>query len=201
MSLFYSAGLAGATADEGFEHNDLSGEYGGDTGKYNIQTNFVASGTHALESTGTSRSVPEIVNDSLSHGQDTTTTVKVATDTVDFVHEYLYAAQSVGGDPNAYKVSIDYGGGPAISLVDTASGTTLGSDTFSSSPSTNTFHTLEIEWLANDTHTISFTNSAGTELASFTVTDSTYTSGKIGFSYDIGDPITFFWDNINITAV
>jgi len=37
-------------ADEGFEHNDLSGNYGGDLSVFQIQTGTVSEGTYALES-------------------------------------------------------------------------------------------------------------------------------------------------------
>jgi len=43
---------------EGFEHNDLTGVYNGDTGSFSIQRTTVDSGTHALETTaGGSHSV------------------------------------------------------------------------------------------------------------------------------------------------
>lgn len=58
MSL-WSAGLFNAIPDsEGFEHNDLTGVYAGDTGSFTIQNTTVDSGTYALEmTTGGSHSV------------------------------------------------------------------------------------------------------------------------------------------------
>jgi hypothetical protein len=55
MSFFYSNGIIDAIPDaETFEHNDLAGEYVGDTGSViSIQTGTVFDGSYALESGGT----------------------------------------------------------------------------------------------------------------------------------------------------
>jgi len=53
MSFLTSAVLADTTPDsEDFEHNDLTGIYGGDTGQFNIQTGTVDEGIYALQGSG-----------------------------------------------------------------------------------------------------------------------------------------------------
>jgi hypothetical protein len=62
---FWSAGL-GASAipdSEDFEHNDLTGKYGGDTGSHDIQTSTVYEGSYALFGDGNGSFVT-IVRDS-----------------------------------------------------------------------------------------------------------------------------------------
>ena len=43
-----TAGFVDIPDSEGFEHNDLAGVYGGDTGSFNIQTSTVFEGSYAL---------------------------------------------------------------------------------------------------------------------------------------------------------
>jgi len=201
MSLF-SAGLFGPDIPdtEDFEHNDLTGTYNGETGKFDIQTSLVFSGTYSLASTDTSGSAPTIIHEKLTHGRDTKTTVKVASDPSDWIQEYVYGAQSVSSNANGYKVSINHGG-PSMALKELSTGNNIKSTNLSQTPAGGTYHTLQIKWLSDGTHDIQFINNSGTNLGGFSVVDNTYTEGNIGFEYDIGASVTQYWDLIETSDI
>jgi hypothetical protein len=111
----------------------------------------------------------------------------------------IYAAQSETGGanarPNGYYLTLS----PAnneIQVGTSLGGTDLGTVNVSEFNASTTYD-LRLEWTTSDSHTIRLLDLSRNELGSGTFTDSTYTSGGIGYSVNsVGGGQTIYIDDV-----
>jgi len=163
---------------EGFEHNDLTGEYGGDTSPYSIQDSTVFDGAWALEASSNA-TWDIIVRDSADE-------FDLNDIRIDFQAQFpssgagggLGVFTSVSGASNAsgYSVYGDPSGTNPMAIFDHSSGSHTRLEEGGSSPSTGSWVSGRVDFLADDT--IEFTLDGTT----ISVVDGTYQSVRLGFA-------------------
>jgi hypothetical protein len=168
-----------------FEDDNLS-EYSGNTGYFDVVANTGAEGSYILEAGAGYEddfTTSGIYQTSTTFGQGNTIRFMQYVDsTKDDEPCTLFGVQGSGSN---YAVCLDqYPSDKLILAKDVesndASGSVLASSTVSWS---SAWYTVEVDWLTNNTIYVSVYNSAGTLFATTTATDSTYTSGGMGFSF------------------
>jgi len=182
-----SGGSGGSTIpdSEDFEHNNLTGNYGGDTSVFSIQTGTVNEGTYALNG-DSGASQDAIVRDTSQSkwGPNSNRDLRITWDQYNpnqdaDVQGILVGAQSVTGysSISGYWILTGEGGnqGMEIRRVDNGSSTTLSSNG-SNSP-TGSWFSNTLDWKSNGTLEYS-TGYGGGPLSA---TDTTYTDGYLGF--------------------
>jgi hypothetical protein len=199
-----SSGVAQTAAaipsSELFEHNDLTGTYGGDTGSFNIQTGTVQEGTYALFGDGGGSSVA-IVRDAGQNkwGPGVQGDIKISTKR--YIPSIggggnggtMFGCQSVSGHSSlsGYYMYVNQKNDQTdIRRIDSGSVTSLSSDG-SSGITTDTWVDETIEWKTNGT--INWTLDGNTVSA----TDTNYTTGYLGFFSYRDD----YWDNIIFSKI
>lgn len=160
---------------DSFEDADIS-EYSGDTSSTSITTNTVKEGSNALK---------------LNEGQNKITSASDLPrypkqgDIFEFHHNFpngavprfYFGAQNTS---NYYYVELDDPTGTlALYKVSSGSATKLGSASLTFE--NNTWVRTEIEWRTNGKMLITHYDSTDTEIATLEVTDTTYTSGGVGW--------------------
>lgn len=184
-------------ADEGFEHDDLSGTYGGDTaatGAFSIQTNNNDEGTYALRGDASQADNAIVRSTESAWGPPITITARrlIPDNGTAGNGGTMFACDSVSGfsSVSGYLAFVNASGGNdemSLRRVDSGSVTVLQSDT-SAGISTDTWVNEQIDWYSDGT--IEWTLNGTTVSAS----DSTYTDGLLGFgvyNVDIWDDIQF----------
>lgn len=181
---------------EGFEHNDLGGNYGGNTGVASIQSNTVTEGSYALEADSLTRSDNLIVR---------STEDKWPRNDVEISYSYrhnssgtaygvgiAFACQSTDGhasNSGYYVNDVNNNGQLQIKRLDNGSGTNLQT----TSHQTGTDQWIDAVVRLFDDDTIEF-EVGGTTLSA---QDSTYSDGYLGvFMYDPS-----FVDNIQFEGI
>jgi hypothetical protein len=183
-----SSGSATFTTFDDFEDNNIS-EYSGDTSLFQTDTSPVYGGTYALEAanvngrttdgiyrTGSTTAQGQIIrymqylNTTTGSGDEACT---------------LFGVQSPGSNNNNYAVCLEQFGTDRIVLAknvidNDVSGTVLASTSVTYSTG---WYEVEIDWQTNNSIKAYLYNSAGTLLASTTATDSSYSSGGIGYTF------------------
>jgi len=186
MSLFYSAGLGeSAIPDERFEHNDLSGNYSGDTGSFDIQTGFVSEGTYALsgDGGGSHKLIVRSSNDEFERNG-----LRIMWDQYDN-DGGLALATSVDGH-SATNYYDCYTGGDFIEIVRWESGSYNQLGQSSHSVSTGSWVSCELELVNDD---LTFTRDG----TSVTTTDATYQNVRLAFhSYR-----QLYFDNVQFETI
>jgi len=171
-STVFSPGPSG----ESFEHNDLTGVYGGDTGNFAIQTGTVIDGTYALAAASSSRSsiVRKTTNAFARSGLEITW------------QQYFTSNGGVGGVAVATAVTgqSNFDGYHALadaensnhflSRIDNGSGASIAND-FSVSFPTGQWLTGSMSFFSNGDIEIVLNNST------LTANDTTYTNLLLGF--------------------
>jgi len=186
-----------------FEDGDLS-EYASSSG-WNVQQNtvlegsFTAKGTtggtdgHTISSTSGLPRYP-------AQGYEHRVLINLSqASNSDQIGAIIYAAQSETGGtntrPNGYYLTLR----PAnneIKVGTSLGGTDLGTVSVSEF-NANTTYDLRLEWTKSDSHTIRLLDLSENELGSGTFTDSTYTSGGVGYSVNSpGGGQTIYIDDV-----
>jgi hypothetical protein len=89
--------------------------------------------------------------------------------------EFIFAAQSETSSPNGYYVKLNE------SFMSLAKNRLTTLDSVNTATPLDQWLRVEIDWDVGGTINVSIENSAGTQVASLSATDSTYASGGIGF--------------------
>lgn len=174
-----------------FEDDDIA-EYSGDSSLFNVGTGFAYQGTYGLDAVGN-------VNSQTSDGIYRTSAVVSQGETIRYFQYIssagtldevctLFGVQSPGSNNNNYAVCLEQVAGiDRMSIAENvqssdSSGTAviLASTTVAYSPG---WYEVEIKWGTNNTILATLYNSADAFVASTSVTDSSYTTGGIGFAY------------------
>lgn len=186
------------TLFEGFEDGDIA-EYSGDTGAFTVQQSTVYDGTYALEASNGSGE-HAITRTDWTVGQgDSITSYYQAPDST--VNKLLFGVQSATGVSNVSGyAAVVYQRGASeadnalmVQRYDNGSSTTL-SETNQDVPA-DTWMELEVVWGTTGTITATLYQTDGTQIMSTSASDTTYTSGGIGFIEGI-DP--GYYDNVRI---
>lgn len=177
------------TFAETFEGGSLPAAYSGDTSLFNVGTTFNYERTYGLDNTGNrnARATDGIFRTDVSIAQGQTLRYFQYVDTADGSGDEvctLFAVQTPGTANDNYGVCLEQFGVDRISLVrdviDTdASGVILASSTVSY---TTGWYEVEVDWRIDDEIVVRLYRD-GTLVTTIQASDSTYTSGGVGFTY------------------
>jgi len=177
---------------EDFEHNDLTANYGGDTGAFSIQTGTVQEGNYALLGDG-GGSYSVIVRDIDQDpwGQGVRVTWKQYLSEIRGNGGILFGGQSVTGASSisGYHTYAEWDKPISIRRFDNGSNTSLSSS--GSGPGTGTWHDGQLEWYSDGTINYSLGG------ISVSATDTTYESGFLGFT----SWMDVYFDDIQFEAI
>jgi len=190
---------------DNFEDNGIS-EYGGDTGKFQTQTGTVFSGAYALRGDADSGTGPGFAGIASTSGLDNYPAqgdvfecrFRMEGDAYDnLIH---FGSQTAAFVPDGYEARMDFNDYD-LQLAKRDSGfTVLTTDT---SPTFNTgeWYRLEVTWETDGSITAIVEEDDGTQIASVSTTDTTYSSGGVGFFLsDNQNGATGYWDDYQITG-
>ena len=181
-------GAATFTMFDDFEDDNIS-EYSGDTGYFDVVANAGAEGSYVLEAGAgyeANFTIDGIYRTGTTFGQGSTIRFMQYVDaSEDDEPCTLFGVQTPGSNNQNYAVCLDqYPSDKLILAKDVesndASGSVLASSTVSWS---SAWYTVEVDWYTNNLIYVSVYNSAGTLFATTSVTDASYTSGGMGFSF------------------
>jgi hypothetical protein len=183
-----SSGTTTWNSFDDFEDASIS-EYSGDTTLFNPGTGFAYERSRGLDTVGdeNAQTTDGIYRTDLSVAQGQTIRyfqyINTTTGSSDEACT-LFAVQSPGSNNNNYAVCLALFGVDRMTIAknvssNESSGTILASTTATFATG---WHEVEVDWRTNNSLTATLYRN-GTFIASTSVTDSTYTSGGIGFSY------------------
>lgn len=182
-----SAGDTFAAVDD-FEDGNIT-EYSGDTSLFQTDTSPVYGGTRALEAQNVNgRTTDGIYRTDLTVSQGQVIRwmqyIDISAGSGDEACT-LFGIQSPGSNNNNYAVCLEQFGADRISLSknvydNDVSGTVLATTSVTYSTG---WYEVEVDWQTNNNIKAYLYNSAGTLVASTSATDSTYTTGGIGFTF------------------
>ncbi len=172
-----------------FEDSNIS-EYSGDTSLFSVDASFAYERTRGLKASDVSGQTTDgIYRTDVSVAQGETIRYFEYVDAGGTFDEVctLFGVQTPGSNNNNYAVCLEQVAGTdrmsiakdVVSNDNDGSGTVLSSTTVSYSTG---WYEVEIRWGTDDSITATL-YSGGSEVASTTVVDSTYTSGGVGFSF------------------
>lgn len=181
---------SGPTIVDGFEDNDTS-EYSGSTADYSTQSTTVQEGSYALESAGNSSSIYSTagLNAYPSQG-DTFRCWMQPKNASGGVGEWHFGLT----DSNNNYAAVMNTGASSFDLAvrDAGNKTNLASASYNWNAE---WYDIEIEWLSDGTINGTVYDSTGTQVASASATDTTYSSGGIGFlDFNAG----YYWDHYRV---
>lgn len=178
---------------DSFEDGDIS-EYTGDTSSFDVVSTDSTDGSQSLETTAGS-TVEVLSTSGLNYYPE-------AGDTFQFdikhtvqgtgITRTMFAVQdtdnyySIDLNDNENSIELKKNSGGSIS--------TIASDSYT--PSADEWHTFRVDWGSDGSFTVTLYDSTGSEVSSFSGTDTTYTSGGIGaLHFNGADSETVRWDN------
>lgn len=187
-TVIYSAG--GVTVIDDFEDGDIA-EYSGDTADFNVQTTTIKKGAYALESSGLDSSIYSTAGLGAYPSQG------------DTFRCYIYPNQAGAGvgeiwfattdSNNTYFAAMNNGTSNfQIGKRDAGSKTNFASQSYNWN---SEWYEFEIEWLSDGTINATAYDSAGTQVASLSATDATFTGGGIGF---LDFSAAYYWDHYRV---
>lgn len=185
-----SNGSSAATFDalDDYEDGSLS-EYSGDTSLFTTVVSPVYGGTRAIAPSNTSGKTTDGIfrfDQTIAQGkmirymQYVNTTAGSGDEPCT-----LFAVQSPGTTNQNYGVCLEQFGTDRISLArdvdnNDSSGVVIASSTVTYATG---WYEVEIDWRTNNTIGVKLYNSSGTQVASISATDSTYTTGGYGYAF------------------
>lgn len=174
------------TTLDGFEDNDIS-EYGGATGGFTTQSTTVKDGSYALATSSPGGS--HLSDTGVTTNQGNTYRVWTRFGSSSGSESFLFATQSETSTTDCYMVMLFQGGGEYRLYRYDGSYNNIASSAIS--PSTGTWYEHKIDWATDGTITCTLLDSAGSQVVQISATDTTWTSGGIGFRGDNG-PSAYF---------
>jgi hypothetical protein len=197
VHMYYGNAAATTTTSNGpavfnsftdFENNSLTG-FTGDTSLFQTDTSPVFGGTYALEASNKSGRTTDGIfrfDQTVSQGEIIRYMqyVDISAGSGDEACT-LFGVQSPGTTNDNYAVCLELFGTDRIALSrdvenNDTSGTVLASKNVTY---TTGWYEVEIDWLTNNTINVALFNPSGVLTATTSATDSSYTSGGIGFSF------------------
>jgi len=183
-----SSGSTTFSTFDDFEDNNIT-EYGGDTSLFTTGTGFAYDRTRGLDAVGTENSQ---TTDGIYRVNATTTQgktiryfqyINTTTGSSDEACT-LFGVQSPGANNNNYAVCLALFGADRVTISkNVSSNETSGTVLATSSISFATgWHEVEIDWRTNNAIEVTVSRS-GSVVATTSVTDASYTTGGMGFSY------------------
>jgi hypothetical protein len=183
-----SSGTTTFVAFDDFEDDSIS-EYSGDTSMFNVGTALAYDRTYGLDAAGNENSqTPDGIyrtDVTVSRGE-TLRYFHYITTTTGSTDEActLFGVQSPGSNNNNYAVCLPLFGIDRVTIAknvssNETSGTVLASSTISY---TTGWHEVEVDWRTDNVIFVSVYRN-GSLVATTSATDSSYSSGGIGFSY------------------
>lgn len=166
----------------------LTDYYGGDTGDWERQTSTVQSGGHALGSIGTTNvsviSSTTGLNEYPSQGDSFACYTQATGNNNQESNGIFYGTpQEAGsGSISGYFAQVRYGS-DSFHLFLASSGSFTELDASTATLSVDTWYDIQVSWGTDGSHAVDIVDS-GSVVASLSTTDSTYTSGGIGFRQD-----------------
>jgi hypothetical protein len=175
-----------ATVIDDFEDGDIS-EYRFDTEKFVVQTTVVKEGSSALEvATGTNEHIISYTGNGLPYYPEAGDTFRWWGRTSilqNWILLYFGVKSGTGGasdTPDGYATFLHFGKDKLI-LRKREGGTNNRLAETAFSFSTDTWYDTEIIWKTNGTISVRLLDDTGTELATVSATDTTFTSGGIAW--------------------
>lgn len=164
---------------EGFEDGDIS-EYSLNTSQFTVQQTTVKNGSYALEGTVSDTTAYRIVSTDFSVGDGNTYRANVRLSSQDMAAGVIFGTQDETSE-DGYVVSLvpnnnDF----RLDRRDDGDRTKLAEDT-SVSYSTDSWYEIEFKWSSSGELTATLYNSSGSKVSQIQETDTTYTSGGVGW--------------------
>ncbi|UPV99667.1 hypothetical protein M0R88_14245 [Halorussus gelatinilyticus] len=190
-------GGSSATVVDDFEDGNLS-EYGFDRGSSgaSVVSSPTHSGSHALEYAGTNT---EAISTSGLNAYPS------AGDTVSFwVRGSGGAAKTnlsygVQDHTNRYFVRVNISADNlALYRLEGGSSTELAADWSTPALSQDAWYELEVQWATDGTHTLTLLDSSGSQLTQVSTTDTTWSSGGVGFDAYLGSGESAYFNDVTI---
>jgi Domain of unknown function (DUF2341) len=178
-------------AADDFEDDDIA-EYSGQTGLFNVGTALAYDGTYGLDNAGQTTSRANLggifrLDQTVSQGE--TFRFSQYVDTTGTSDEVCtkFGVQSPGTANDNYAVCVELAGTDRIVLVKDAveNDSSGGATTLDTANSTFTtgWYVFGVAWGTDDTINVTMYNSGGGVVDTLSATDSSYTSGGIGFTF------------------
>lgn len=183
---------------DSFEDQDLS-EYSGDTGSFSIQSSDAIDGTYALEATAGS-SVEIISTSGLEHypeaGDEFSFRVKHDRAS-DGATRFYFGVQDTN---NYYRLGVEADNQADLQVVSGGSATGLDSSSTGDLVADEWMRVV-VDWQSDGSITVTFYDESGVELTTLSATDSTYSSGGIGFlQFNGANSETARWDGVTFES-
>ncbi|MFC4553481.1 MULTISPECIES: hypothetical protein [Halorussus] len=180
---------------DNFQDGDLN-EYRFDRGSSgaSVVTSPTKTGEYALEIAGTSTEM--ISTAGLNHYPSAGSTMSYwirGTNGADRTN-FTYGVQD---HTNRYFVRVNPEQG-ALGLYRTENGTSTKLAGTGVALSQDTWYEVDIEWARDGTHTVTLFNSSGTQLAQISATDSTWSSGGVGYDAYLSGSEAAYFDGVTI---
>lgn len=187
-----AAGVSSSTqtfiASDDFEDNSIS-EYSGQTSLFTTAGTFAYDGVFGLDNAGSETSRANTggmyrLDQTVSQGETFRFLQYVETGSSDEVCT-KFGVQATGVPNNNYAVCVEFVGVDRVSLVkdvidNDASGSVLATQALTY---TTGWYEFEVDWGTDDSLFLSVYDAAGSLVATTSATDSSYTSGGIGFTF------------------
>ena len=175
-------GSGGTVIIDDFESGGIS-NYGGDTSEVSVQTSTVYEGTYALANdTGSTASITSTSGLNAYPSQGDTFTWRTIIDS-GFAGG-LFAVQSEAGDSSLSGYLV-HAGSDTINIQRNDSGTyTKLNETTGLTIPTSAWVQFEVTWLSDGSIDVVLYDDAGSEITTLSATDTTYTSGGVGWRTD-----------------
>jgi hypothetical protein len=166
-------------------------EYSGQTSLFNVRSNFKYDGGYGLDSGGNESSRSNTggiyrLDQTVSQGETFRFMKYVDTSSGSGDESCAkFGVQSPGSNNHNYAICFEQFGTDRVSLAknvvdNEGSGTVLASSTVTFATG---WYQTEVKWKTTNAFTVTVKNAGGTQVASFNGSDSTYTTGGLGFSY------------------
>jgi hypothetical protein len=191
-------GDSSTTVVDDFEDGDLS-EYGFDRGSSgaSVVSSPTHSGSYALEYTGTN--VEAISTSGLNaypaagdtfsfhvRGSGGTEKTNLTYGVQDHANRYFVRVNVADDNFKLYKWESNSTPGP------------LGSQTSGFTLSQDAWYRVEVQWSTDGTHTVTLLDASGNQLAQISGSDSTWTSGGVGYDAYLGSGESAYFDDVQI---
>lgn len=174
-------------AFDDFEDNNIT-EYSGDTSFFQTDTTPVYGGTYALEAASKSgRTTDGIFRTAMTVSQGQVIRWMQYLDSAGSGDDActLFGVQSPGANNNNYAICLEKFGVDRLVIAKNVSDNDGSATVLASTTATyaTVWYEVEVDWRTNNTITAYLRTAAGVPVAQVATTDSTYTTGGIGFTF------------------
>lgn len=190
------------TVDD-FEDGSGTDEYGGDTSPYSATTSPTASGSYALHGSDGDSSFSPVISSTSglpnypSQGDNISVKMRAGQDAG--FQGFQIGTQDETNTPGGYLIQLAYGDNQLKLFEEDGTGNYNNIASTSASLTSGEWYEVKIEWKTDGTVHVRVYDSSDNLIAEDSFTDSTYTSGGIGFRYDDGSAgDDYYYDDVKI---